>query len=147
MVEVLSKTEEGDLNASTELQPKPQCPQCGSLRFVKYGWRKNDFDVNIQRYSCKACDSIFDDSNHLNMVKQAKENILSSIDASCLNVHINNNNACFQISAEDTVKNLVTKTQQPEQRFEKTKTDGTNIDLVLADYKYYMQKEHIIIAT
>jgi integrase len=144
MVEVQSKNIEGVLNASEELQPKPQCPKCGSLRFVRCGWRKNDFDIAIQRYSCKECDRLFDDPNHLNMVKQAKEDLLASVDTSCLNANSNNNNTCFQISAEDTVKNLVTKTQQTKPRFEETKTDGNNIDLVLADYKHYIQKEHIV---
>jgi hypothetical protein len=74
------------------------------------------------------------------MVKHAKDNILASVDASCLNVNSANNSVCFQISAEGTVKNLVTETQQTKQCFEKTKIDGTNIDLVIADYKHYIQK-------
>jgi predicted RNA-binding Zn-ribbon protein involved in translation (DUF1610 family) len=122
-----------------------KCPECGSSSFFRNGFTKNEFG-NIQRYKCRDCGGRFSDPSDILRARAVSVSYLQDIpthNLSSLNVVLDNKGD-IQICAEDTVKNLGNETQQVTSVSQIQKTDGTNIDLVIADYKQYIQKEHIV---
>lgn len=128
------------------------CPECGSKKVFCNGTARSTFDVSIQRYICRECGRRFSDPDDL---KKAKE--MAATYATYLTTDLNisdSNKEGAQISAipQDKAKNLVAvetqKTISVSQGEKPPNTTQlivkTDIDLVIADYKQYMQKEHLV---
>ncbi|MGD0646166.1 MAG: tyrosine-type recombinase/integrase [Candidatus Bathyarchaeia archaeon] len=129
---------------TSEAQTTLTCPECGSPRCSRNGYTKGELGVDIQRYKCEDCGRRFSDEDDIERAKAVLASYLAEISPNnivSLNAK-NTDNGTTQISAENTVKNLGNETQQVNSVSDVQKADGTNIDLVIADYKHYIQKEH-----
>ncbi|MGA3061087.1 MAG: tyrosine-type recombinase/integrase [Candidatus Bathyarchaeia archaeon] len=124
-----------------------KCPSCGGTSAFRNGFTKNEFG-NIQRYKCRVCGGRFSDPDDILKARVVGSSFLQDIhvdDTTSLKV-LDNNNPSSQVCAiiEDA-KNLALETTEKKISVSQIqKTDGTNIDLVIADYKQYIQKEHLV---
>lgn len=140
---------------STLIEPKIskasklQCPECGSLRFFRNGFAISDFDVKIQRYVCRLCGRRFSNPDDLKYAKEVAENFLSTLNLKVPDTNNKNSQVCV---LKQEAKNLTLETSKQisvSQRG-KQKESATeqiikaDIDLVIADYKQYIQKEHLV---
>jgi integrase len=128
--------------------PKLQCPECGSIGFFRNGSARSDFDVRIQRYICRSCGRRFSDPDDLKRAKQTADNYLQTLNLKVADTNIESSQVCVY---KEEAKNLTSETSEQisvSQR-EKQKEPATeqivkaDIDLVIADYKQYIQKEHL----
>lgn len=128
------------------------CPECGSREVFRNGTARSTFDVKIQRYICRECGRRF---SSLDDIKKAKEVAVTYATSLATDLNISDGNkGNAQISAilQDKAKNLVAVETQKEicvSQGEKLKNATqlivkADINLVIADYKQYMQKEHLV---
>jgi DNA-directed RNA polymerase subunit RPC12/RpoP len=128
---------------------KVQCPECGSIRVFRNGFAQNNFDVKIQRYVCRSCGRRFSDLDDLKRAKQVADNFLPTLNLKVGGTNIENSQVCV---LKEEAKNLTSETSEQisVSLREKQKKTGiehivkADIDLVIADYKQYIQKEHIV---
>jgi integrase/DNA-directed RNA polymerase subunit RPC12/RpoP len=128
---------------------KLQCPECGSTRFFRNGLAKSSFDVRIQRYICRFCGRRFSDPNDLKQAKQVADSYLLTLNLKVPDTNIENSQVCV---LREEAKNLTLETTEKisVSQGEKQKDHPTehiikaDIDLVIADYKQYIQKEHLV---
>ena len=126
-----------------------QCPECGSTRFFRNGFAQSDFDVKIQRYVCRSCGRRFSDPDDLKRAKQVADNFLPTLNLKEAGTNIENSRVCV---LKEEAKNLTGETSEQisvSQREKQKETEighivKADIDLVIADYKQYIQKEHIV---
>jgi integrase len=119
------------------------CPDCQSTWVYRNGFEESDLGVMIQRYKCRDCGRRFSNQEDLKRVREARDNFVSS--SLSLNV-VGGNKGTSQICALGA-KNLdysvetskLDVLQGEKQREIVVKAD---INLVIADYKQYMQIEH-----
>ena len=127
---------------------KVQCPECGAFRFFRNGFAKNDFEVKTQRYICRSCGRRFSDPDDLKRAKQVADSYLT-LNLKVEGTNIETSQVC---DLKEEAKNLTSETSEQisVSLREKQKETGTehivkaDIDLVIADYKLYIQKEHIV---
>ena len=81
MVEVQNNNCEGVLNASTELQPKPQCPDCGSYNINRNGFRQLKDKTETQVFKCKECGQRFSENYYRCKGQHGHANYALSIEA------------------------------------------------------------------
>lgn len=130
---------------SNLVYPALKCPECGSSRKFRNGHTKNEF-YPIQLYICRDCGRRYSDPSDILKARAIGLSYLQDIpfdDVASLNVK-DTNKGSNQISAARNAKNLVYEAQQVNSVSQIQKLDGNNIDLVIADYRQYIQKEHII---
>ncbi len=123
----------------------PLCPDCGGKAF-RNGFSEG-FGVRVQRYLCRECGRRFSDPADLARAAEAKQRFI----ADSLNFG-GDYRVSIQVCDKNMVegsKNLDGETQQFEscvsqkEKLKDTSNPGS-IDLVIADYKHYMQKERIV---
>ncbi|HUJ84739.1 MAG TPA: tyrosine-type recombinase/integrase [Candidatus Acidoferrales bacterium] len=130
-------------------EPEPQklvsCPQCGHSHWHRNGHEDSDFGVDIQRYICLDCGGRFSDPDDLKRSHEVAASYLASIETASLNAKGNNTENSQVCAIRENAKNLTgeTSTQVSVSQMKNHK-ELTNIDLVIADYKQYMQKEHLL---
>ena len=123
------------------------CPECGAAKTYCNGWSNSSFNIKIQRYICRACGRRFSNQYDLTLAKIVAEDVFAIAAAYSLNVNDSINDDYIRISAENTVKNLVNETQQTTtcvSNEQKLSAPNSNINLVIADYAHYMQKERFV---
>jgi Phage integrase family len=104
--------------------------------------------VKIQRYVCRDCGRRFSDPDDLTKAKQVADSYLpysTPHNTTSLNAGANNSvfaQVCDQ-NGEDS-KNLATETQKEISVSQGEKLNENGIDIVIADYKQYIQKEHLV---
>jgi integrase len=139
----------------TQILPGPsnranvQCPECGSTRFFCNGSARSNFDVRIQRYVCRSCGRRFSNTDDLKRAKQAADNYLDTLNLKVPDSNIENSQVCV---LKEEAKNLTSETSEKVSvslREEQKETASehivkADIDLVIADYKQYIQKEHLV---
>ena len=113
------------------------CPSCGGSSMCNGHSEK--YGVDIQRYKCQLCGERFSDKDDLARAKQAKQAYLLGISRNLKGSTDNSVNYQVCVLKEGT-KNLKSETTQ-ENVSEMQKQNGTGIDLLIADYKHYIQKE------
>ena len=145
-VDEKTKAETADIVAS----PPPPCPDCGSVAQVyRNGHAESVFGVEIRRYGCRSCGRRFSNPDDLEKAKKVKESYLP-----CILPHVlkaaSGTSLIVQVGDQkEGSKNLVNETQQKQigvSDEKKTRTEHVvkaDIDLVIADYKQYIQKEHL----
>ncbi len=79
---------------------QPTCPECGSERLYKDGFRHLADGKNIQRYLCRECGYRFSWPRHEPLQKTSKQNLKTDI---AYNVN------CQVCVSEGEAKNLVSK--------------------------------------
>jgi len=122
------------------------CPECGTNKTYCNGWNNSSFNVKIQHCICRDCGHRFSNQYDLTLAKIVAEDVFAGAAAYCLNVN-DSVNDYIRISAENTVKNLATETQQTTTICvsEKQKPDeNSNINLVIADYAHNVKKERFV---
>jgi integrase/predicted RNA-binding Zn-ribbon protein involved in translation (DUF1610 family) len=92
MVEVQNKTADGVLYASEELQPKTQCPNCGSHDINRNGFRHLKNQSETQIFKCKACGQRFSENYYRYRGHHGQANYALSIEAKKLD-HVTENKA------------------------------------------------------
>jgi integrase/transposase-like protein len=124
-----------------------QCPECTSYKVFRNGASYSNFDVKIQRYICRSCGRRFCDPDDLKRAKQVADCCLSTLNLKSKGTNIENSQVCVEeaknLTHETSEKISVSLGEQQPQ----TKTDHAvkaDIDLLIADYKQYIQKEHIV---
>ena len=121
------------------------CPDCSSVKVFKNGLATSSFGVKIQRYLCRECGRRFSDQADLAMARQEAQNYLLSIESTSLNLQ-NDNIESVQvgdIKTEGKVSKNLTETQKLENSVSRREILTENgLDLVIADYKRYIQTEH-----
>ena len=126
-----------------------QCPECSSSKAFRNGVAYSNFDVKIQRYICRSCGRRFSDPDDLKRAKQIADSYLPTLNLKVEGTNIENSQVCV---LKEEAKNLSSETSEQisVSLREKQKETGTehvvkaDIDLVIADYKQYIQKEHIV---
>ena len=155
MVEVQKSDNSPDSRSAHFIRNGPQssvkCPECGSGKVYRNGHAQSDFGLRIQRYVCRACGRRFSDPDDLKKAKQVADNALpSNSDSHNLNCEGANSKSSQVCVLNEEAKNLTNETieQISVSLREKPKESDTqltvkaDIDLVIADYKQYIQKEH-----
>ncbi|MCL5949470.1 MAG: tyrosine-type recombinase/integrase [Candidatus Bathyarchaeota archaeon] len=121
------------------------CPDCKSLKIFRNGKTTSEFGVKIQRYLCRDCGRRFSDPVDMIKAKQTAENYLLSISSEPLNCQSRNTESVQvgdkQIEGKVS-KNLIEAQKQELCVSQKVKLDDHGIDIVIADYKQYIQVEH-----
>jgi integrase len=127
---------------------KPPCPDCGSINVFKNGPAYSSFGVRIQRYVCKerGCGRRFSDPSDLARAKTVADSYLfcGSEVSKTLKSDSALSNARQICAKSEKAKNLATETTEQISVSQREKLNGKGIDLVIADYKQYIQKEHIV---
>jgi integrase len=146
--------------ADVSSQILPACPECSNPKVFRNGFSTSDFGVKIQRYICRECGRRFSDQHDLAEAKHVADSYLFALktdslrEIDSLKVQVPNIESCQigDIKKEGKVSKNLTETQKEisVSRREIPKETGTeqivvkaNIDLVIADYKQYIQKEHL----
>jgi integrase len=132
--------------ADAPLSKLQLCPKCKSAKVDRNGSDVR-YGVRIQRYKCQnhGCGLRFSDVEDLARAAAAKQRFI----ADSLNFG-GDYRVSIQVCDKNMVgsKNLGSETQQSERcvsQEEKLKdTNISSIELVIADYKHYIQKEHIV---
>jgi integrase/DNA-directed RNA polymerase subunit RPC12/RpoP len=126
-----------------------QCPECGSAQMFRNGITCSNFDVKIQRYVCRSCGRRFSDPDDLKRAKQVADSYLKTLNLKVKDANIENSQVCV---LKEEAKNLTGETSEQisvsqREKQKETETEQivkADIDLVIADYKQYIQKEHLV---
>ncbi len=126
-----------------------QCPECGSSKAFRNGVAFSNFDVKIQRYVCRSCGRRFSDPDDIKRAKQVADNYLPTLNLKVEGTNIETSQVCV---LKEEAKNLSSETSEQISVSLREKQKGTeighivkaDIDLVIADYKQYIQKEHLV---
>ncbi len=118
----------------------PTCPKCTSKNVWRDGHWTPMFGKPIQRWLCRQCDFRFSDPAEVEAARKLLQQELS-VETKELKSGTSLSSK-RQICAEEA-KNLTetAETQLSVSQREKLKENG--IDLVIADYKHFIQKEHL----
>jgi integrase len=124
-----------------------QCPECSSSKAFRNGVAYSNFDVKIQRYVCRSCGRRFSDTDDLKRAKQVADSYLSTLNLKVEGANIETSQVCV---LKEEAKNLTSETSEQISVSLREKETGTkhivkaDIELVIADYKQYIQKEHLV---
>jgi integrase len=141
---VISSVEDGvspsSVNAGAGSQI-PTCPQCSSRNVWRDGHWNPRFGKSIQRWLCRQCDFRFSDPAE---VEAARKLLQQELSVNTMTLKSGNGlSSNRQICAEEA-KNLTETAETQISVSQREKLTENGIDLVIADYKHYIQKEHII---
>jgi integrase/DNA-directed RNA polymerase subunit RPC12/RpoP len=126
-----------------------QCPECCSSKVFRNGRTYSNFDMKIQRYVCRSCGRRFSDPDDLKRAKQVADSYLPTLNLKVKDANIEDSQVCV---LKEEAKNLTRETSEQisvsqREKQKETKTERivkADIDLVIADYKQYIQKEHLV---
>ncbi len=124
-----------------ECRKMVQCPGCLSSKVFRNGSSHSDFDVKIQRYVCRSCGRRFSDPDDLQQAKQVADSYLTTLSLKAKDADIEDSQVCV---LKEEAKNLTLETSVKISVSQGEKLNENGTELVIADYKQYMQKEHIV---